>query len=463
MILLKQITGLITILLLLTGCTNNTTSSENKLFAKLTNKNGISEILNIFTVDKSIKYEIDGEDFFIGAGFQPSVILDSEGAIHVFFQARLNNSADKAPKMIAHVVSHDGGRSFSKVKFVNSFPMQTYAISSFVHTTPEGKSRISLLTSLSIDETISRMKDAALIKEKLGIDVTQFTRRGAALILEFYSDDNGTTWKRKEHYNITDRVYERNGKKYYLAFMNLIGQIRKIEDGPYKGRLILAGPLRGNYLPADDYPKFRNYNSGSSIIFSDDNGMTWKFGGMVNDTTAFTTNEASAVPVNNGNQILMVQRMNRKGEAGKMAHISNDGGMTWEPGFMTSIPSTRCLQVLETSGNTVLCSTPASSDRINGTIYISKDSGKTWHPKLIEEGRFSYSTVNHLTGKYYICCYSQGHHGQLGITAKIFSTEWILRVEQFVASPLPHRPVRADFPHTVPLKPVSLDDNSDKV
>jgi APA family basic amino acid/polyamine antiporter len=30
------------------------------------------------------------------------------------------------------------------------------------------------------------------------------------------------------------------------------------------------------------------------------------------------------------------------------------------------------------------------------------------------------------------------------------------RVERFVTSPLPHRPVRADFPHTVPLFMVSL-------
>jgi hypothetical protein len=32
----------------------------------------------------------------------------------------------------------------------------------------------------------------------------------------------------------------------------------------------------------------------------------------------------------------------------------------------------------------------------------------------------------------------------------------IFRVEQFVTSLLPHRPVRADFPHTVPPKLVSL-------
>jgi hypothetical protein len=36
------------------------------------------------------------------------------------------------------------------------------------------------------------------------------------------------------------------------------------------------------------------------------------------------------------------------------------------------------------------------------------------------------------------------------------------RVERFVTSPLPHRPVRAAFPHTVPLKSDSLNNTSDK-
>ena len=38
---------------------------------------------------------------------------------------------------------------------------------------------------------------------------------------------------------------------------------------------------------------------------------------------------------------------------------------------------------------------------------------------------------------------------------KIFNY-FYFRVERFVTSPLPHRPVRADFPHTVPLSVNSL-------
>lgn len=55
---------------------------------------------------------------------------------------------------------------------------------------------------------------------------------------------------------------------------------------------------------------------------------------------------------------------------------------------------------------------------------------------------------------------------------EIFSTEGLnansgqvilsVRVEQVVAFLLPHRPGRADFPHPVPLNPVSLKENCDR-
>lgn len=42
------------------------------------------------------------------------------------------------------------------------------------------------------------------------------------------------------------------------------------------------------------------------------------------------------------------------------------------------------------------------------------------------------------------------------VFVKFWNDRGKFRVERFVTSPLPHRPVRAAFPHTVPLKSVSL-------
>lgn len=392
--------------LLLIGLLATTGLAEDR-FTAVAGKQHLSEQLSVFKVNKEDRYTVDGQGHFVGAGFQPSALLDRNGTLHVFFQARLDGSGDKSAKMIAHTASKDGGRSFSKIKFVNPLPMQTYAMSSFTRTLPSGAERISVMASLSIDETVGRLKHPALIKERLGIDVSSFSRKAACLILEYYSDDGGASWTRKEHHGVTDRVYKRNDRDYYLAFINLIGQAREIEKGPYAGRLILAGPLRGDYLPCPDHPKFRNYKPSSSLIYSDNNGESWQFGGVIDDETAFQHNEASAVPVNGGKQILMARRCNTQAD-GKTMHHSDDGGATWNPGFTTSVAATRCLQVLETSGDTVLCSAPGSKKRTNGRIYISRDHGLNWTYKQIDKGPFSYSTVNRLTDGYFICCYSLG-------------------------------------------------------
>lgn len=398
--------------------------AESRL-ASIAGAEQLSERLSVFKVDKDARHTIDGEPRWVGAGFQPSALLDQKGHIHMFFQARLDGSGDRNEKMIGHVVSKDGGKTFSDVRFVNPLPMQTYAISSFLRTLPTGEKRISVLTSLSIDETVGRLKGASLIKDRLDIDVGSYSRKAACTILEFYSDDGGENWTRKEHRGITDRIYQRNGRDYYLAFINLIGQVRKIEAGPHAGRLILGGPLRGDYLPCPDRPHFRNYKSSSSIIYSDDGGASWQFGGVIADETAFAHNEASAVPVNGGRQILLARRRNVNSTEGKVMHHSDDGGATWNAGFVTDVAATRCLQVLETSGDTVFCAAPGQKNRTHGRIYYSLDNGLTWSYKLIEEGPFSYSTVNRLADGYFICCYSLGHHGEKGLAARIFSDKWI--------------------------------------
>jgi len=407
-------------------------------FPKTVGAERVSRRLDVFRVDRKRSYTINGQAQHVGAGFQPSVVFNpKDGVLHVFFQARLGGSGDTSAKMIAHVRSRDFGQSFSEPQFVNRRPMQTYAMSSFIRTAPSGATRLSVLTSLSIDETVARHKDPQVIQDLFDIDVTAFSRKAAALVVEFYSDDSGTTWNRRYLPGISDRVYRRNGKDYYLAFMNLIGQVRQMDGGPHRGRLILAGPLRGSYLPCPDHARFRQYHASSSLIYSDDGGETWTFGGVIADETAFAHNEASAVAVNDGQRILMVRRRNRNAEHGKVMHYSDDGGQTWQEGFVSPIPATRCLQVLETHGNTVLCSAPAMRNRTHGTIYFSRDHGKTWNRKLIEEGPFSYSTVQRLTGAYLMCCYSRGHHGESGVAARIFAADWLEQPDAATGRPAP--------------------------
>lgn len=391
---------------------------------RLAAEDGVSDAFEVFPVDEESRCTVHGIERRIGGAFQPSVLVDDRGYIHVFFQVRLDTSEDQTAKMIGHVQSQDGGRTYSDLRFVGPTPMQTYAAAPFLRESPTGGKRISLLTCLSIDETIERLKEPELIIKSVGVDTTTLTRKAGSLVIEFYSDDRGETWKRRDHPCICDRVYQRNGRDFYLAFMNMIGQVRRIEEGPYNGRLIIGGPVNGDYLPCEDHPHFRDYSSSSSLIYSDDGGESWTFGGVLSDDGAFDCNEASAVPVNGGCQILLACRSNDPAP-GKTMRWSNDGGDTWEPGFVTAVPATRCLQVLENGGDVILCSAPGMNKRTHGTIYSSRDGGKSWAARVIEEGPFSYSTVNRLTGDYFMCCFSRGHHGESGLAARVFHRKWL--------------------------------------
>jgi hypothetical protein len=198
-----------------------------------------------------------------------------------------------------------------------------------------------------------------------------------------------------------------------------------MEAGPFSGRLILGSHVFGDYLPCTDHPHFRDCPRSSSIIYSDDDGDSWRFGGIIGDDTAFKHGEASATPVNGGRQILLARRNSDPASPGKTMHLSDDGGETWNDGFVTNVATNICLQVLETCGDTVLCSTPANRERTHGRIYVSRDHGRSWTYKCIDEGLFSYSTVNRLTDEYFMCCFSLRGHGSMGLAARIFSADWL--------------------------------------
>jgi hypothetical protein len=193
--------------------------------------------------------------------------------------------------------------TFSDLGFVNTVPMQTYAVSSFLQDGSAGGTRISLLTCLSIDETVARLKDPEQIHEQLGIEVGSFERKAACFILEFVSDDVGRTWQREEHRGICDRVYQRNSRDFYVSFMNMIGQVRRFKSGPFAGQLVLDGPVTGDCFPCDDRSRFRDYTVTSSVITSNDNGKSWQFGRLISDDEAFNHSEASAVPVDGGRRL----------------------------------------------------------------------------------------------------------------------------------------------------------------
>jgi sialidase-1 len=314
---------------------------------------------------------------------------------------------------------------------------------------PDGKERISFLTCIGLKVTKKFYDhDQVLIKTKTGIDIAKIGEDKAAVICKFYSDDDGKTWDMEMLLDEKTPLYKKYDG-YTLVFMNTIGQVHKIPSGPNKGRYIMAAPMYAAASHEKLTDNFRNHPCvGSGIIYSDDQGDTWKMDGMISD---YIANEASAVSIENGEAILMIRRLNQMdrleenplglaidSEKGKrMANKSYDGGKTWSKPFFIDISEVRCHGTLSRVNNRLYFSIPAGlkdknqikdnwdDDRIRGTIYFSDDEGITWKHKVVEENYFSYSTIGPLGVNYIITFFSRGGHGRYGIGYRIFTDAWL--------------------------------------
>jgi len=387
------------------------------------------------------------EKYKVKKTFQPSFVITSKGTLLVFCQGRLFAGADNDPKVILMNKSFDLGQTWEGVEVLSS-PMNSFANSPYTSII-NGKERISFLTCVGLKVTKDFYKnDFTVVKEKTGIDIKSVGDEKAAALCRYYSDDDGTSWSLEVLTGDKTPLYK-NYNGFTPVFMNTIGQVHKIKEGRYKGRMILAAPM---YSVADGVTmtdNFRNHKcNGTGIIYSDDQGETWQMDGMISD---YLANEASAVSINEGMEILMIRRMNNPdgykehqiekiinpGIGERIAHKSDDGGKTWSDSFLIGISDIKCHGTLARVNDRLYFSIPAGrndrskpkdnwdDDRIRGSIYFSDDEGNTWIHKVIEESYFSYSTVGKLTDELMITFFSRGGHGRYGIGYRIFTDKWL--------------------------------------
>jgi hypothetical protein len=339
----------------------------------------------------------------------------------VFAQGRTNTSADHADKVLVYTYSDDNGRTWSGPRFLTS-PGCFWGIGTYVSPTPAGKEKISVMFTYGKKELFRRY-DGADLERLFNIDKSDYGDDCAAFLYRLTSTDDGKTWQgRAVESDIMGRYYGADGK--YLAFFSPIGQTHVIKEGPWKGRYIIGGPLKGNDSgPVADARTIYDYkDDGSCLVYSDDRGETWRFAGAA----PAGGNEASAVSINGGQRIMMVRRRNEKGP--RIVNYSDDCGKTWTKNReLGEVPGTRCLGVMKKYGDVLMMSVPQDNwPRRKGWTGYSRDNGKTWQGKTVQQGLFSYSDFARLPDKEsYVVVYSHGHHGEFGLYAKRFKEEWL--------------------------------------
>lgn len=377
--------------------------------------------------------------------FQPSFVVTSKGTLLVFCQGRLFSGGDNDPKVILMNKSHDLGKTWEGVEVISA-PMNFFAISPYASII-NGKEQISFLTCVGLTVTKKFYQhDFNEVKKHTGIDIEKVGVEKAAVLIKYSSIDDGVTWEMDVLTDEKTPLYK-NYDGFTPVFMNTIGQVHEIPSGPFEGRMILAAPFYAVKNDEEFTSNFRNHKcAGSGIIYSDNQGVTWQMDDFIKD---FVGNEASAVSINDGTEILMLRRINNPdrykeynildiinpGIEERIAHKSADGGKTWSDPYLLNISEIKCHGTMARINDRIYFSIPAGledknmtkkqwdDDRIRGAIYFSDDEGITWKSKVVESGYYSYSTIGKLTDGQLITFFSRGGHGRFGIGYRIFTDQ----------------------------------------
>lgn len=386
-----------------------------------------------------------GDDTIVKT-FQPSFVVTGTGRLLVFCQGRLEQGADNQPKVILMNSSRDNGETWEGVRIISG-RMNHFAISAWSTPTNKGE-RVSILVCVGLRVTEEVYEgDRRRMLEETGIDIDEVGADTASVLMRLDSYDDGETWEPTCLTGDDSPLYHRVAG-YTPVFFNAIGQVDRIDSGPCRGRLIIAGPIYGVPDSETLTPNFRNHPcSGSGVIWSDDDGDSWHMSGMVAD---YQANEASAVSIRDGREILMIRRYNAScqfekrtpkidlapGLYQRIAHTSDDCGASWSEPFLLPVSDVMCHGTLAQSGKRILFSIPYGrdhravstvwdADRIRGAIYFSDDDGDTWRHRIITDELYSYSTVGDLGTGRLIALFARGGLGDDGIGCRTFDDEWL--------------------------------------
>ncbi len=175
--------------------------------------------------------------------------------------------------------------------------------------------------------------------------------------------------------------------------------------------------------------KERKY--GVNCVYSDDHGKTWKVGG---DTPVGELNESQIVEQKDGDLLLIGRTVTGSSDSHQAKVWSKDKGLTWtqKPEYDTALSGKMCdigLISYSLKSGVMLVSQPSDlKKRMNLTIRLSMDEGKTWAvSKLLEEGGATYSDLAILPDKSIICLYGNGgtKHMPQKVSLARFDLQWL--------------------------------------
>ena len=294
----------------------------------------------------------------------PSVVqVPRTGALIALAEARHGNCNDQSAREIAARASHDGGRSWTPIRFVagDSANGDKWLGNPAIVVTASGRLLLAVskhapgcvgnwcapslsFSPVNILSAFRCLCDQPLLRSVVGNAVA-------------FSDDDGNTWSELEEIqNLGDAGRSRAGPGLALL----------IEQGRAMGRVL---------VPASTGTYGRDF-----AYVTDDDGRSFQASGIQKPGM----DEAQATQLPDG-RLLMIMRHTQEGTLGKAATTSDDGGSTWSPiHYLQELKGPVCQASITTFGGATFFSGPDSSDRRERlTVKRSDDSARSWPRKLL--------------------------------------------------------------------------------
>lgn len=325
----------------------------------------------------------------------PAMIVTSKGTLLAFCEARSGSAADAAPTDVLLRRSSDDGKTWTVSQVVAHFPAATVGNPTPVEDRRTGVIWL-LLTSNPAEVTEKEIEDSS--------------PKGTRTVWITHSSDNGLHWASPKE--ITSSTKKPNWTWY--------------ATGPGNGIQLTDGRL---VIPCD-HKVAGTHAFYSHVIYSDDDGKTWKIGGSAGPET----NESDVAQLADGT--LMLNMRSYAGRHQRAIALSHDAGITWSP---VRLDPTLIEPVCEASmvsftparaagRSDLLFSNPADTarrDRI--TVRLSEDQGKTWPVyRMVYAGPSAYSSLAVLRDGTIGLLYERGKaKGYQGIEFARFNLNWL--------------------------------------
>jgi len=339
---------------------------------------GLSTGFACFSQDISHLFK-SGEDGYLCYRI-PAIVTTNKGTLLAFAEARKTGCGDAGDIDLVVKRSSDGGKTWSGISMVWNDGENTCGNPAPVVDRKTGN--IILLSTWNLGSD----HEPAIIN-----GTSKDTRR----VFVLSSSDDGKTWSTARE--ITSAVKKPDWTWYATGPCNGI----QMRSGKNKDRLVIPC----DHIEAGTQKYF------SHAIYSDDHGVTWKLGGT---TPSDKVNECTVAELPKGK--LLLNMRNYTDIRVRQTSTSTDGGETWSElkGDATLIEPV-CQGSLIWYNHKgrkpfLAFSNPASQKaRINMTVRLSYDLGKTWAKKLVlHEGPSAYSNLVTLPNGNLACLYEAG-------------------------------------------------------